>query len=131
MINIGIIGTGNCACSLYQGLHYYRDKSGNGLMRDKIGKYSIKDIDVVCAFDIDKRKVDLPFGKACFEKPNCTPKFVNSVDDGPVVHMGNVLDGVSPLMEEYPEEDRFCISDKPAADIVRILKETEVDILIN
>ena len=131
MINIGIIGTGNCACSLYQGLHYYKNKSGDGLMRELIGTYSINDIRVVCAFDIDKRKVGQPLGKAIFEKPNCTPQFVKVVQDGPIVNMGNVLDGVTPLMEEYPEDDRFCIADNDVSNIVQILKDTKVDILIN
>ena len=131
MINIGIVGVGNCACSLYQGLHYYSNKSGNGLMRDTIGKYSVKDIRVVCAFDIDKRKVGESLGNAIYKKPNCTPQFVKIVNDGPIVNMGHISDGISGMMEEYPEDERFCPSDQDPDNITDILKKKNVDILIN
>ena len=78
-------------------------------MKNEIGGYSINDIKVVLAFDIDKRKVDLPIGKAILEKPNCTPIYCCDLEDGPIVKMGKILDGVSDIMNNYPEDETFRI----------------------
>ena len=76
MIKIAIVGVGNCCSSLYQGLNYYKNNQNiQGLMRADIGGYRIKDIEVVAAFDIDKRKVGKPLGEAIFQHPNCTPVY--------------------------------------------------------
>ena len=77
-IRIAIAGLGNCACSLVQGIHYYRDKNPHdaiGLMHWEIGGYSPGDIKVVAAFDIDRRKVGKEVNEAIFAKPNCTKIF--------------------------------------------------------
>lgn len=73
-IKIAIVGIGNCCSSLYQGLHYYKDNNlSSGIIKKNIGGYDISDIEVVLAFDIDKRKVGKNLKNAIIEKPNCTP----------------------------------------------------------
>jgi myo-inositol-1-phosphate synthase len=79
-IKIAIVGVGNCASSLIQAFHYYRDKNPEGaigLMHWKIGAYEPGDIEVVAAFDIDKRKVGKDVHEAIFSPPNCTTVFLS------------------------------------------------------
>lgn len=131
-INICIVGVGNCASSLYQGIHYYaKNKIDTGLMSDNIGGYKPGDIKIVAAIDVDKRKVGKTLKHAIFTKPNCTPIFYKDVHDGPIVSMGTVLDGVSSVMEEAEEEFSFRVSEHSPIDIVQLLKDTKTDILIN
>ena len=131
-IKIGIIGVGNCASSLYQGLFYYQKNTINqGLMKKNIGNYEVKDIEVVCAFDIDSRKVGLNLKDALKQNPNCTPNYYNEVDDGPIVKMGPVLDGVANHMTKQNVNKCFKISDKTADNVVEILQSSKTDILIN
>ena len=100
-IKIAIVGVGNCASSLIQGIHYYREKSPQdaiGLMHWEIGGYKPSDIEVVAAFDTDKRKVGKDVAEAIFEKPNCTTRFCNDVPRSRVkVRMGRILDGFSKM----------------------------------
>jgi myo-inositol-1-phosphate synthase len=131
MINVGIIGAGNCASSLYQGLFYYLNNHSDGLLRDNIGGYEIKDINVSCCFDIDSRKVGKCLWDGLKSKPNCTPIFIDDVANGPIIEMGHVLDGVSKMMEEYSDDESFVVSDNSPCDVVKILRETKTDILIN
>jgi len=136
-IRIAIAGLGNCASSLIQGIYYYKKvKEGHndfpGLMHYNLGGYTPGDIKVVAAIDIDKRKVGRSVGEAILSKPNCTKNFHTIHSKIPVkVHMGNVLDGVAEHMSNYPEERRFVISDSKPADVVKILKETKTEILLN
>ncbi|PIU40024.1 MAG: inositol-3-phosphate synthase, partial [Candidatus Omnitrophica bacterium CG07_land_8_20_14_0_80_50_8] len=83
-IKIAIVGVGNCASSLIQGLEFYRrarlqngQRDVPGLMNYEIGSYRPQDIEVVCAFDIDERKVGLPVKRAIFQAPNCTRLITN------------------------------------------------------
>lgn len=137
-IKVGIVGIGNCASSLIQGIHYYRNKNQEdaiGLMHWDIGGYKPSDIEIVAAIDIDKRKVDKDLSEAMFAKPNCTKTFCKDIPEtGVKVAMGKVLDGVAPHMKNYPEDQTFVISDKKEAeeeDIVRLLKESGAEILMN
>lgn len=133
-IKIAIIGVGNCFSALYQGMSYYSQPNNpqhGGLMFENIGGYLPKDIEVVAAFDVDKRKVGLPIGKAIFAKPNCARVFMPDVPAGPVVQMGQVLDGVSDYMLSQPEDHSFRIADAEPVDVVKILKESKADILVN
>lgn len=137
-IRVAVVGIGNCFSALYQGLHYYRSmKEGvkpAGIMFEKIGGYTIKDIDVVAAFDVDKRKVGRPVGEAIFAEPNCARTFHPNVPDGPIVSLGKELDGVSDYMKEQPEKQGFRPCDSLAVskqDIVQLLKDSKADILIN
>lgn len=134
-IRVAIVGVGNCANSFYQGLTYYAGYTAgqerDGVMKSRIGGYSVADIEVVAAFDVDKRKVGKCFREAMNSLPNCTPTYEPNVPDGPIVQMGPVLDGVPGLMEDYPDEEAFRVSDQDPVDVVKILTERKVDILIN
>jgi myo-inositol-1-phosphate synthase len=133
-IRIAVIGVGNCFSALYQGFEYYKVNKNvdvPGLMFPNIGGYAPTDIEVVAAFDIDKRKVGQPTGKAIFAKPNCARVFMADVPAGPVVQMGNVLDGVSDHMLEVPEDQGFRIAKDKSVDVVQVLKDSKADILIN
>ena len=134
-IRVAIVGVGNCANSLYQGLTFYsgytEGKERCGLMKDRIGNYAVSEIEVVAAFDIDKRKVGQCFRDAMWAKPNCTLEFEPNVPDGPTVQMGPVLDGVASLMENYPEDEAFRISEETPVNVAEVLTERKVDILIN
>jgi len=137
-IKIGVIGVGNCASSLIQGIHYYRGKTQEqsiGLMHWDIGGYTPGDIEIAAAFDIDKRKVGLDVNEAIFSKPNCTIIFCQDVPKcGVKVHMGNTLDGISEHMKEYKDDRIFLKAEKPEPtqkEVVDILKKAGVEILLN
>lgn len=137
-IRLGIIGLGNCASSLIQGIYYYRKRTAEdavGIMNWQIGHYRPGDIEVTCAFDVDARKVGRDVAEALFAPPNCTTIFEKDIPlTGVPVSMGRVLDGVAPHMREHPRERTFVVSDEAQPkqdDVVRILRETGVEVLIN
>jgi myo-inositol-1-phosphate synthase len=133
-IKVAVAGIGNCFSSLYQGFAYYekyRNKEVPGLMFKDIGGYAPTDIEVVAAFDVDKRKVGKPLSEAIFAQPNVARVFMPKVPKGPVVQMGPVLDGVSDYMLEQPEEESFRIAKAKPVDVVKALKDSGADILIN
>lgn len=137
-IRIGIVGVGNCASSLLQGIQFYANQTAEqaiGLMHWEIGGYRPSQIAVVSAFDIDLRKVGKDVAEAIFEKPNCTTQFCAKLPKtGTFVRMGCVLDGVSEHMAEYPEQRRFVVSDQKQAtreDVIRELRESATEILVN
>lgn len=137
-IKIAIVGMGNCASSLIQGIHYYKDKNAEdaiGLMHWDIAGYKPSDIEVVAAFDVDKRKVGQTIDKAVFAKPNCTTVFMKDIPASDVkVSMGNVLDGVADHMKNFDEDLTFVVADNPEAkleDVVNILKESGAEMLLN
>ena len=97
-----------------------------------LGGYRPDDIEVVAAFDIDRRKVDKPLNEALFAPPNCTKEIIGNLLELPVtVMMGNVLDGVSPHMKDYPENRTFIIAKKKPCDVTKVLKQTDADILLS
>lgn len=137
-IRIALIGCGNCASSLIQGIHYYRETSEAdpvGLMNKDIGGYSPSDIDVVAALDVDRRKVGRDVAEAIFAKPNNTISFYREVPmTGVAVAMGRVLDGVAPHMSAYPDDETFLVSDSPepsAQEVVDLLKRSGAEIAVN
>lgn len=137
-IKIAITGIGNCASSLIQGVHYYKNKSieeAIGLMHWEIGGYKPSDIEVVAAFDIDKRKVGKDVNQAIFERPNCTTVFCNQLpESGVIVQMGRILDGVADHMKEYDENFTFLPADEtePTKEkVVQILQDSGAEILLN
>ena len=137
-IKIGIVGIGNCASSLLQGIEYYRNKDSKeaiGLMHWDIGGYKPYGIEVVAAFDIDKRKVGKDVSEAIFELPNCTTVFCDNVPKANVkVRMGKILDGFSNHMKDYDDKYTFVLSDEKEAskeDVINVLKESGADILLN
>ena len=134
-IKIAIIGVGNCASSLIQGIHYYKDKNPKdaiGLMNWDIDGYKPYDIEVVAAVDIDKRKVDKDVSEAIFAKPNCTTVFYKDTPKtGINVAMGKLLDGIGQHMKEFPEDQIFIASEEKEADIVDILTKSGAEIALN
>jgi myo-inositol-1-phosphate synthase len=137
-IKIVVAGLGNCASSLIQGIHYYREKSPQdaiGLMHWEIGGYRPFDIEVVAAFDIDKRKVGKDVNEAVFALPNCTTVFYPDLpQSGVKVQMGRILDGFSEHMAEYEDKYTFIPAGQSEPDkraVVDILEETGAEILLN
>jgi len=137
-IKIAIIGMGNCASSLLQGIEYYKNmnsENNSGVMHWEIGGFKPSDIEVVAAFDVDKRKVGKDVNKAIFEKPNCTLVFCENMPDaGTKVSMGRISDGVSEHMSEYSDDYTFVLSDakEPTKEeVVKMLVDSGTEILIN
>ncbi len=137
-IKIAIVGIGNCTSSLIQGIEYYKNhdcKEIIGLMHWDISGYKPCDIEVVAAFDIDKRKVGKDISEAIFQLPNCTKAFCKVVPNmGTIVKMGKVMDSFATHMKNYNEKYTFILSDQKEAskdDIVGELKESGAEILLN
>ena len=138
-IRIAVAGVGNCCSALLQGIEYYRDGAPGtadgfvpGLMSPDIGGYLPGDIEIVAAFDVDRRKVGRPVREAIFSPPNCTKRFVEDMPDGgPIVRMAPVLDGIAPHMADYPDDRTFLPSDEKPCDVERVLRESGAEILVN
>ena len=137
-IKIGIVGIGNCASSLIQGIHYYRNTDEDvaiGLMHWEIGGYHPFDIEVVSAFDTDARKVGRDVTEAIFAPPNCTTVFCpNLPKSGVTVRMGKILDGFSDHMKNYDEKMTFVLADEAEPteeEVTRVLKESGAEIVLN
>jgi myo-inositol-1-phosphate synthase len=136
-IRIAIVGVGNCASSLVQGIHYYGNKTSEepiGLMHWEIGGYTPADIDVVAAFDIDSRKVGRDLSEAIFMPPNCTTRFCEDIPpSGIKVQMGTVFDGFPEHMREYDAHCTFIQSkerEPTKEQVVGQLKEARCEILL-
>ena len=138
-INVGVIGVGNCASSLVQGIAHYSNGGANeqiGLSHWDIGGYRPKDLKIVAAWDVDKRKVGRDVAEAIFARPNCTAVFCDHVPEtGTIVRMGKVLDGVAEHMAEYPADRSFMLADgerEPTRDdVVQVLRDSGTDVLVN
>jgi myo-inositol-1-phosphate synthase len=138
-IRVAIAGVGNCASSLVQGVAWYRRRLAKdkvretlGLMHYDLGGYGPADIEFVCAFDIDKRKVGNLLEKALFAPPNCTKVFMRDVGrTGVTVRMGPILDGYAEHMAEYPERQRFVPSDTSPVDVAGVLKKSRAEVLVH
>jgi myo-inositol-1-phosphate synthase len=134
-IKVAMIGVGNCASSLVQGVAYYRqNNSSQGLIHDKIGGYGAGDVDFVLGIDVDARKVGKDISEAIFAAPNNTKVFQQDVPaTGAKVIMGKTLDGVAAHMTTVGEKG-FILSDAPEADHARIvaaIKDSGAEVLIN
>ena len=129
-INVAVIGVGNCACALIQGVHFYKKAKENefvpGLMHVNLGGYHVSDINFVAAFDIDKNKVSKDLSQAMFSPPNNTFKFCDVPHLGVKVERGMTHDGLGKYLSQI-------ITKAPGstADIVKILKETKTDVVLN
>jgi myo-inositol-1-phosphate synthase len=128
-IRVAIVGVGNCASSLVQGVDFYR-KSGNetqvpGLMHVNLGGYRIDDIEFSAAFDVNADKVGLCLGDAIGVAPNNTFRFVETIHDGVSVHRGPTLDGLGKYLSGVVKESK-----SPPVDVADILKRTETDIVV-
>jgi myo-inositol-1-phosphate synthase len=129
-IKVAIIGVGNCASSLVQGVYYYREaaegKSIPGLMHVNLGGYHIGDIEFVAAFDIDRNKVGKDLAEAIYTPPNNTFKFCQAPTTGVKVARGMTHDGVGKYLSKV-----VIKAPGSTADIVGILKETKADVVVN
>jgi myo-inositol-1-phosphate synthase len=134
-IKVAMIGVGNCASSLVQGVAYYRqNNSSQGLIHDKIGGYGAGDVDFVLGIDVDARKVGKDISEAIFAAPNNTKVFHGDVKPtGSKVIMGLISDGVAGHMTTVGEKG-FILSDEAEAtkeSIVRSIKDSGAEVLIN
>ncbi len=139
-IKIAIAGVGNCAASLIQGIEYYKSLANGkkvkeehlGLMNYNLGGHFPEDIEVVAAFDIDKRKVDERFDVALNAKPNCVFPVYDEIPKSKIrVEMGPVLDGYSEHMRGYPDDRTFVVANKKSSNVEKILRDSGAEILLN
>ncbi len=136
-IRIAVVGIGNCASSLVQGLEHYREGANDqvGLMHFDMGGYKPSDIKVVAAWDVDRRKVGKDVAEAIFAKPNCTAVFAPNVGPtGTIVKMGKKLDGVADHMADFKDDRTFLVADaaEPSReDVIAELKASGADVLMN
>lgn len=139
-IKVAIVGMGNCAKSLIEGVSFYKDDMSdqiNGLMLADIGGYRAGDIEFVAAWDVDSRKVGLPLHVAIKAAPNNAYNIKDECSDvcgNTVVLKGPVLDGVGPIMATFPDSHSFVVDSQPEstkAQVVQELKDREVDVLLN
>lgn len=130
-IRVAIVGVGNCASSLVQGIHYYRDAKDDafvpGVMHVNFGGYHIGDIEVVAAFDVNSNKVGKDVAEAIYAPPNNTTVFAKVPKLGVKVSRGPVLDGVN----KYTAELVPVTEKQIAADVVEVLKAAKADLVIN
>ena len=136
-IRIAVVGIGNCASWLVQGLEHYREGANDqvGLMHFDMGGYKPSDIKVVAAWDVDRRKVGKDVAEAIFAKPNCTAVFAPNVGNtGTIVKMGKKLDGVADHMADFKDDRTFLVSDaaEPTREeVIAELKASGADVLMN
>jgi myo-inositol-1-phosphate synthase len=128
-VRIAIVGVGNCASSLVQGLEYYKEASPEdrvpGLMHVELGGYHVRDVEVVAAFDVDAAKVGKDVAEAIFTAPNNTIKFSDVPPSGITVQKGRTLDGLGTYYRQVVTE-----SDAPEVDVVQVLKDNRADVLV-
>jgi myo-inositol-1-phosphate synthase len=129
-VRVAIVGVGNCASSLIQGVHYYRnakpEETVPGLMHVNLGGYHVSDIEFSAAFDIDKNKVGKDLADAIYTKPNNTFKFADVPKLGIPVHRGMTHDGLGKYLSQIIEK-----APGPTDDVVGILKATKTDVVIS
>jgi myo-inositol-1-phosphate synthase len=129
-VRVAIVGVGNCASALVQGVHYYRNASPKdsvpGLMHVDLGGYHVSDIEFVAAFDIDKTKVGLDLSEAIFAGPNNTVKFDTVPKLGVKVQRGMTHDGIGKYLADVVHK-----APGETADVVGILRKTKADVLVS
>jgi len=132
-IRVAIVGVGNCASALVQGVEYYKNVTEDvkcpGLMHVNFGGYHIRDIRFVAAFEVNKHRIGKDLGEAIFVEPNCCARFADVPELGVKVLCGPVLDGVAPHMREsfrtYDEKEFSSV------DVSAVLREVEADLVVN
>jgi myo-inositol-1-phosphate synthase len=129
-VRVAIVGVGNCASSLVQGVEYYKDADPAvrvpGLMHVQFGPYHVRDIEFVAAFDVDAKKVGRDLAEAIVASENNTIKICDVPPTGVTVHRGPTLDGLGEFYQQIISE-----SDEQPADVVRVLRETRADVLVS
>ena len=128
-IRLAVVGVGNCASSLVQGVHYYKDAAPDaevpGLMHVDLGGYHVRDVEFVAAFDVDAKKVGFDLSEAISASENNTITFCDVPPLGVPVQRGHTLDGLGKYYRETIEE-----SDAEAVDVVAALREARADVLV-
>ncbi|MGH7277194.1 MAG: inositol-3-phosphate synthase [Candidatus Rokuibacteriota bacterium] len=129
-VRVAIVGVGNCASSLVQGVQYYRDARESefvpGLMHPRLAGYAVGDVEFSAAFDIDERKVGKDLSEAIFEAPNNTVRFAPVPRLGVPVHRGMTHDGLGPNLSQMIRK-----APGATADITGILRETQTQVVVN
>ncbi|NMN95629.1 inositol-3-phosphate synthase [Antrihabitans stalactiti] len=129
-VRVAIVGVGNCASSLVQGVQYYKDADETatvpGLMHVKFGQYHVRDVKFVAAFDVDAKKVGFDLSEAIFASENNTIKISDVPPANVVVQRGPTLDGIGKYYAETIE-----LSDAEPVDMVKALKDAKVDVLVS
>jgi myo-inositol-1-phosphate synthase len=129
-IRVALVGVGNCASALVQGIRYYgalgKEDEGIGLRNLSLGGYYPKDVEIVAAFDIDSRKVGKDLSEAIFAQPNNAPKLTDTESLDVMVHKGPVLDGIGEYTKNVVQ-----ISDMPEVDVTEMLKKSDAEIAIS
>ncbi|MCW2747617.1 MAG: inositol-3-phosphate synthase [Nocardioidaceae bacterium] len=129
-VRVAIVGVGNCATSLIQGIEYYRNadasKTVPGLMHVEFGEYHVRDIEFVAAFDVDAKKVGFDLSEATTASENNTIKIADVAPTGITVQRGHTLDGLGKYYRETIEE-----ADGEGVDIVQVLKDSKADVLVS
>ncbi|HLB61624.1 MAG TPA: inositol-3-phosphate synthase [Actinomycetota bacterium] len=128
-VRLAIVGVGNCASSLVQGLEYYKDASAKdsvpGLMHVKLGPYHVSDVEVVAAFDVDAKKVGADVAEAILSEPNNTVRFAEVPPTGVTVKRGPTLDGLGTYYHQVIDE-----ADGDPVNVARALREAEADVVV-
>ena len=128
-LKVAIVGVGNCANSLVQGVTFYADAASDtvvpGLMHNRLGRYAVADIEFVAAFDVDAEKVGLDLAEAIWASQNNTLRFAEVPTSGVLVQRGPTLDGLGEYYRELIVE-----SDKPPVDIAQALRDSGADVLV-
>jgi myo-inositol-1-phosphate synthase len=129
-IRVALVGVGNCAAALVQGLEFYKDAPPDeripGLMHVSLGDYHVSDIEIVAAFDVDGKKVGKDVAEAIFTEPNNTIRFADVPPLGVEVLRGPTLDGLGRYYREVITE-----SPEPPVDVARVLRERGVQVVVN
>src|SRR5690606_15828343 len=129
-VRVAVVGVGNCASSLVQGVEYYRDADASstvpGLMHVQFGPYHVRDIEFVAAFDVDAKKVGFDLAEAILASENNTIKIADVPPTGVIVQRGPTLDGVGRYYQETIE-----LAPEEPVDVVQVLKDTKADVLVS
>ncbi len=129
-VRVAIVGVGNCASSLVQGVEYYKDASPDtrvpGLMHVQFGDYHVGDVEFVAAFDVDAKKVGRDLSEAIVASENNTIKICDVPPSGVTVQRGHTFDGLGEYYREIIQE-----SDEQPVDVVQVLRETRADVLVS
>ncbi len=129
-VRVAIVGVGNCASSLVQGVQYYQNADDSssvpGLMHVRFGPYHVRDVKFVAAFDVDAKKVGFDLSEAIFASENNTIKIADVPPTNVVVQRGPTLDGIGKYYADTIE-----VSDADAVDVVSVLRENKVDVLVS
>ncbi len=129
-VNVAIIGVGNCASSLVQGVQYYSGaKDGArvpGLMHPLLGPYHISDIEFTAAFDVAATKVGRPLSEAIFAEPNNTQRFADPPESSAMVYRGELQDGLGKYLSRT-----IPVSSEEPVNVAEVLRETKTDVVVS